>query len=210
MSRKKLIRFAELEQLSNAFFDPIEMKGKWHEYFGNDNPIVLELGCGAGDYTRKLAEKFPGKNFIGIDKKADRLWMGATAASDQENVAFVRCHIEKLIEYFGPDEVSKIWVTFPDPFPKPSKAGKRLTSERMLAVYRGIMEEGGTLNLKTDDQNLYEFSLEMAREHAGGILRETRNLYEESDDEILCGIQTYYEKKWLAEGRPICYLEFKI
>lgn len=217
MPRNKLKRFAELEQMPNAFFCPSEMKGKWHEYFGNKNPIVLELGCGAGDYSRQLSERFPDKNFIGIDKKGDRLWRGAVAAAGQKNVAFVRCYVEKLAEYFGPGEVSEIWITFPEPFPKPSKSQRRMTSERLLAVYSSIMKNG-LIHLKTDDQDFYDFSLETAREHAGKILRETRDLYGGGEDgsdgdlnsEILRGIQTFYEKKWLNEGKSICYLEYKL
>lgn len=209
MARKKLKRFAELEELPNSFFNPTEMKGRWHEHFGNKNPIVLELGCGAGDYTRSLAERFAEKNFIGIDKKGDRLWRGATEALDQKNVAFVRCYAEKLMEYFGPDEVSEIWVTFPEPFPKPSKSQRRMTSERLLEVYKQIMKDG-RVHLKTDDRDFYDFSLETASEHAGEILRQSSDLYEEIEDDVLREIQTFYEKRWLKEGRKICYLEYKL
>ncbi|RMD91677.1 MAG: tRNA (guanosine(46)-N7)-methyltransferase TrmB, partial [Calditrichaeota bacterium] len=180
MSKNKLAKFAELETFSNVFqnFTPlqpaltscgrkVDFKGRWSEdYFANSQPLVLELACGKGDYSVNLARQYPEKNFIGVDVKGNRLWTGAKNAMDEElsNVAFVRTRIEQLDLFFGPNEVSEIWITFPDPFPRKSRALKRLTSPRFLNIYRKVCKPGAQIHLKTDAVNLFDYTLEVLEE----------------------------------------------
>jgi tRNA (guanine-N7-)-methyltransferase len=157
MARRKLKHFAEMAALPNVLEYPENMPGKWAEHFGNNNPLVLELGCGTGAYTISLAERYPDKNFIGVDIKGARMWHGATAAHQdgKTNVAFLRIVIENIAEYFAPNEVSEIWITFPDPHPREGKARKRLCSPRFHEIYRKFIQPVGKLHLKTDNQELF-------------------------------------------------------
>lgn len=210
MARKKLIRFEEIKKMPNVFEaeDGLGMKGKWRSIvFKNENPLVLELGCGEGIYAQELSAAYPDKNFIGIDKKGERIWKGAKKAleAERENCVFLKILIEKLEEYFEENEVGEIWVTFPDPFPKPCKAGKRLTSERFLKLYEKILKKDGLLHLKTDHLGLFEFSLEEAEKSGFEILEEIRDVHGKSQVPELLQIKTYYEKKFMAEGKPIYY-----
>lgn len=188
------------------------MKGRWRDdFFGNDNPVVLELGCGKGEYTVGLARRFPDKNFIGIDIKGARMWTGATEARDagMKNVAFLRTHIEMLDSFFEPGEVDEIWITFPDPQMK--KVRKRLTSTRFLDLYRKVLKDGGTIHLKTDSPFLYTYTRLLAEHNPSAISVATRtdNLYAnpETVGDIL-DIKTFYEKQWLERGLSIKYIAF--
>ena len=203
MGRKKHIKIREVVELRNVFVAPAEMKGKWREFFGGGE-IILELACGHGYYTLALAEKFPRQNFIGIDKKGDRIWEGATKSAEVKNAAFVRCLIEKLEDYFEEGEVSEIWITFPDPYPKPSKARKRLTAKRFLEIYQRVLKPGGVLHLKTDNEALFDYSIDSLSDFGAEILKINRDVHEKPTK--LLAIRTFYENKFLAEGKKIKYL----
>lgn len=227
MGHHKLERFAENLTFPNLFQVSFEMlkeggfeyRGRWSDYFGNRNPITLELGCGKGDYTIALARLHPDCNYIGVDIKGARLWRGAKTGVEEEmkNVAFVRTRIEMIESFFAEDEVSEIWVTFPDPQPK--KPNKRLTSERFLGYYRHFLKADGPIHLKTDSQELHEYTLSEVIP-AGGHRVEyaTADLYAVSaaeHPELPClaeaqMTQTFYEKMFLAEGKPITYLKFRV
>ena len=160
MGQKKLIRFAELETFSNVLQYPVSMPGTWNGYFENKNPVVLELACGKGEYSLGLAEIFPGKNFIGIDQKGNRLWVGAKKAIQHtlKNVAFLRIQIDRITDFFTSEEVDEIWITFPDPQLRVSKSKKRLTHPKFLRLYDRILKPGGKIHLKTDSPDLYRFT----------------------------------------------------
>jgi len=213
MTVKKLQRFAELATFPNVFQNPAGMKGHWNKlYFKNDHLITLELACGKGEYTLELAKRFPYQNFIGIDIKGARLWRGAKTALEQNlnNVAFLRIPIEKITEYFAQNEIEEIWITFPDPFPRKGKAKKRLTSPRFLNLYRQILRPGGLVHLKTDDMNLFDYTLETLNQERLAVVEVVDSLYNgRIYDEILT-IMTTYERKHLQAGRTIRYLRFRI
>lgn len=227
MGHHKLERFAENLTFPNLFQVSYEMlkeegfpqKGKWHEHFGNNNPITLELGCGKGDYTISLARIHPERNFIGVDIKGARLWRGAKTAVEEkmQNVAFIRTRIELIENFFDADEVSEIWITFPDPQPK--KEFKRLTCERFLNYYKHFLQPGSPIHLKTDSLELHEYTRDEVIAPAGYRTEyATANLYATPADqhpEIPClreaqMTQTFYERMFLAEGKPITYLKFFI
>jgi Predicted S-adenosylmethionine-dependent methyltransferase len=225
MSMNKLERFAENETFSNLFqctsykLDeaPFPLKGCWREeYFKNDNPLVLELGCGRGEYTLALAQQFPHVNFIGIDRKGARLWRGCKTALELPlpNVAFLRISIDTITSYFGKDEVDEIWVTFPDP--QPSKPRKRLTSPEFIERYRPFLKSNGVIQLKTDSPIMYEFTLESIKNQPWTLLENIEDVYlaapdiDEQKRTLLTEIQTYYEKIWLKEGKAISYLKFRV
>lgn len=229
MSKGKLEKFEEIGTFPNVFqlpylfnSDDFNLKGNWHkEYFKNKNPLVLELGCGKGEYTVGLAEKFPDKNFIGIDIKGSRIWRGSKTAFENKmnNVAFVRTRIDHIEKVFSPSEVDEIWVTFPDPQPQKTRERKRLTSPAFLKRYSNILKIGGIVNLKTDNSPLYEYSKEVAMLENLKIIAATHDLYnsiEKADDDFinrnseLLQIKTYYEKMFLAQGMKICYLSFQL
>ena len=219
MGHHKLERFAENLTFNNLFQVSFEMlrnegfsyRGRWNEYFGNDNPIVLELGCGKGDYTIALARLHPDCNYIGVDIKGARLWRGAKTAVEDKmgNVAFIRTRIELIESFFATDEVSEIWITFPDPQPK--KPMKRLTSPRFLDHYRTFLKSGGRLHLKTDSQELYDYTLnEVCKEQHLPVFESTADLYNSDLQGEARLTQTFYEKIWLGEGKPITYIQFSI
>ena len=227
MGHHKLERFAENLTFPNLFQVSYEMlqkegfvlRGEWSRFFGNDNPITLELGCGKGDYTVSLARIHPERNYIGVDIKGARLWRGAKTSNEEgmKNVAFVRTRIEMIEQFFATDEVSEIWITFPDPQPK--KENKRLTCERFLGYYKHFLLKGSPIHLKTDSQELYEYTLnEVIPEGEYRVEYATNDLYAISateHSEIAClaeaqMTQTFYERMFLAEGQPITYLKFYI
>lgn len=220
MAKHKLERFAENETFGNLFqrshFDcqniPFPLKGKWHqEYFHNDNPIVLELGCGKGEYTIAMAKLNPDRNYIGVDRKGARLWRGCKDAIEGKmaNVAFLRITIDRIGYYFAPDEVDEIWVTFPDPQLQHER--RRLVSPRFVGYYRQVMKEGGgVLNLKTDSRELYEYVLEVAPEQNWPILEKVDDVYNQPCAPILTEVQTFYEKMWLSQGKRISYVRIGI
>jgi len=211
--RNKQQKFAEMHTFPNVFQFENAKKRDWaNEVFKNKHPIILELGCGKGAYTLALAERYPTINFIGIDVKGSRLWSGAKNAIDAKlnNVAFLRIQIDHLPEYFSKDEIDSIWITFPDPYPKKSKSKKRLTSFKFLQVYQQVLKPNSTIYFKTDDLDLYNFTLETLNEHHFKIIRTTDNLYTSGWTDELLFIKTHYEKMHLANGRTIKYVEFKI
>jgi len=219
MPKNKLQRFAELRAFTNVhefFFTErntdFKLKGKWNtEYFKNDNPIVLELGCGKGEYSIGLAEKYANKNFIGLDIKGARLWRGSKNAQEKNlhNVAFLRTQIEFIESCFAKDEVGEIWITFPDP--QPNKEKKRLTHLVFLNRYKNVLKPNGVVHLKTDSIELYEFTLEGITENKIMLIDSTNDLYGNSEParEEVNSINTYYEKLFTAKGKKITYLKFK-
>ena len=220
MAKHKLQRFAENETFGNLFqrshYDcqgvEFPLKGKWRtDYFHNDNPIVLELGCGKGEYTIAMAQRDPNKNFIGIDRKGARLWRGCKDAleANMSNVAFLRITIDRIGYYFAEGEVDEIWVTFPDPQLQHER--RRLVSPRFVGYYRQVMKEGGgLLNLKTDSQELYEYVLEVAPEQNWPVVEHVDDVYYEPCAPILKEVQTFYEKMWLSQGKRISFVKIKI
>ena len=194
----------------------VQMAGHWHErYFHNTNPIVLELGCGRGEYTIGLAKRYPNKNFIGIDIKGARMWAGAKQAEQEnlQNTAFLRTNIENIISFFSPGEIEEIWITFCDPQMK--KATKRLTSTYFMARYQQIMQNGGIIHLKTDSPFLYTYTTEMLRLNPYPVLCSTDDLYAKTLDSNALfddakALQTHYEKQWLDRGLSIKYIEWQL
>lgn len=213
MGKDKLRRFAEIEDFNNVFQldEGKPLKGEWaKDFFKNENPVVLELACGKGEYTVNLAQLFPDKNFIGVDYKGNRIWRGAKTALEEgvNNVGFLRIQIENLTDYFAPREIDEIWITFPDPQPQLSREKKRLTSPRFLDQYREVLKPGGFINLKTDNDGFYAYSAGQVEELKLKLHVKTEDLYNsEFADEVL-SIKTYYEKKYLAGNKNINYLKF--
>jgi tRNA (guanine-N7-)-methyltransferase len=213
VGKDKLRRFAEISMFSNVLQleEGAKFKGTWASgFFKNSNPIVLELACGKGEYAVHMATLFPGKNFIGIDYKGNRIWRGAKTALEDGvgNVAFLRIQIESLLDYFAQGEVDEIWITFPDPQPQLSREKKRLTSQRFLDMYKTILKPGSAINLKTDNDDFYQYTVEKISEFSLNLHIRTEDLYHsEFADEVL-SIKTYYEKKYLQHEKNINYLKF--
>jgi tRNA (guanine-N7-)-methyltransferase len=213
MGKDKLRKFAEIETFANVYeLDAGKsLKGKWSKmHFKNDAPLVLELACGKGEYTVNLAQLFPAKNFIGIDYKGNRIWRGAKTAIEEgiENVAFLRIQIEQILDYFDADEVSEIWITFPDPQPQISREKKRLTAPRFLEKYKVILQESAPINLKTDNDDFYAFTLETIEQLGLKLHVRTEDLYRSDLVNEVLSIKTYYEKKYLAHDKNINYVRF--
>ena len=219
MGKNKLKKFAEMEQFDCVFQYPFAvlqrdgfpLAGKWNSgYFGNSNPIVLELGCGKGEYTVGLAQRYPDKNFIGSDIKGARIWSGAKEATlrQMRNVAFLRTDIELLPNFFAPGEVDEIWITFPDP--QMQKTRKRLTSTRFLDLYRKIIKPGGLIHLKTDSPFLYEYTSRLVKLNNMPVLSDTSDLYGSGLADPVNSIKTFYERQWIARGKSIKLLEFHL
>lgn len=221
MGKNKLRKFAEMETLPNVFQcgihditpdNPIaQMAGTWHEaVFHNSNPIVLELGCGRGDYSVGLAEKYPDKNFIGVDIKGARMWAGAKEAVQKglTNVAFLRTNIESIVHFFAPDEIAEIWITFPDPQMK--KATKRLTSTWFMQRYQQIVQDGGQVHLKTDSPFLYTYTKAMLQENHYSVEADTDDLYAREQYPDAQALKTHYEKQWLDRGLTIKYIRWNL
>ena len=219
MGKNKLGRFAEMETFTNVVqphFSEImntdhELKGNWNQsFFKNDNPLVLELGCGKGEYTVGLASRFPGKNFIGVDIKGARMWRGAKLAIENNlaNAGFLRTRIEFISSFFAPGEVSEIWITFPDPQLKKRRNKKRLTHPRFLNMYRRFLTSNGIIHLKTDNRVLYEYTLHVIRYNQIKPVVATGDLYHSPYDNETFGIKTFYEQMFLEQEMPIHYLKF--
>ena len=222
MGKDKLKRFSQILTFDNVIQPKInfhskddDLKGNWSTVFNNKNPLVLELGCGAGEYTVSLAKDYPNKNFIGIDIKGARIWKGAKAALDEglSNVKFLRTKVDFITKFFGENEVNEIWLTFSDPQPK--KPRKRLTSKLFTDRYLEFLKINGIIHLKTDSDLLYNFTLEEINFNKFKLLKNITNVYEESytnSQELkkILFIKTFYEKKWLDLDKTIKYLAFNI
>ncbi|MEI6881620.1 MAG: tRNA (guanosine(46)-N7)-methyltransferase TrmB [Bacteroidota bacterium] len=213
MAKRKLQQFAEYTSFPNTFDFAREMKGKWTaEYFKNNHPITIELGCGKGEYSVALAQVFPERNFIGIDIKSNRMWRGAKTAIENNltNVAFMRASIHLIEEFFDNNEVSEIWITFPDPFPKDKHDKHRLTHPRFLERYKKIIKPDTIINFKTDDDGLFQFTLETLEQQKIKTLQVIWDVHHSDEaDEYLKNIKTYYEKLFSGRGRTIKFLKFK-
>ncbi|MGJ8733105.1 MAG: tRNA (guanosine(46)-N7)-methyltransferase TrmB [Cellulophaga sp.] len=220
-SKNKLKRFKENETFANVIQPTREeivdqtfaLKGKWNTFFKNDNPIVLELGCGKGEYTVGLAKQSPDKNFIGVDIKGARFWRGAKTATEESmnNVGFIRTQIELIDQLFAEGEVSEIWITFPDPQIKYKRTKHRLTNEAFLAKYRQILKPDGVVNLKTDSEFMHGYTLGLLHGKGLEVIYANHDVYknEGSPKEVL-EIQTFYENQYLEKGKPITYIKFRV
>ena len=223
MGKGKLAKFADMASYENVFqypfsvveHIPFEMKGHWREqYFHNDHPIVLELGCGKGEYTVELAKLYPDINFIGVDIKGARMWTGATQALHEglKNVAFLRTNIEIIERFFSENEVQEIWLTFSDPQMKNPR--KRLTSTYFMERYRKFLVDGGIIHLKTDSNFLFTYTTYMVEHNHLPVLLSTRDLYSEDSENSeyseAASIQTYYESMWIARGLNIKYMKWRL
>ncbi len=212
MGQKKLQRFAELNSFPNVLQFPKEMAGTWKTFFKNNNPVTLELACGKGEYAVGLGQLYPHRNFLGIDLKGNRIWVGARKALQQQltNVAFLRTQIDQLAEYFSKDEVAEIWITFPDPQLRTSKAKKRLTHPKFLRLYHQFLQPGGTIHLKTDSPDLYRFTLLVIELYNCTIHKAIDDVHSQEmvSDELK--IKTHYESLDIAGSNRIHYLVFSL
>lgn len=213
MARQKLKRAAEIRTFANVFEYPVNIRGHWQrDVFKNENPIVLEIGCGEGAYTLELARRFSDKNFIGIDNKPERIWRGAKNALDQKlpNVIFLRVLIQFITDYFAEKEIAEIWITFPDPYPKNRQIKHRLISPHFLQSYRQILTNDGLIHLKTDVDYLFDYAVALIEAENGIIYEKIEDLYHSGIDNELLAIQTTYERKYLGQGRTIKYICFSL
>ncbi len=221
MGKDKLRKFAEIKTLPNvlepgmdeSFNVDYRLKGRWkQDFFKNDKPIVLELGCGKGEYTVEMAKQFPENNYIGIDIKGARIWRGAKSAIEENlsNVAFLRTRIEWFGSFFSTDEIAEIWITFPDPQLKESRTMKRLTSSVFLNMYNTALIQEGKIHLKTDSFELYQYTNKLLKLNSIKPILNISDIY--SDDSIpeILRVKTHYEKIYLTEGKKITYLQFKL
>lgn len=217
MAKNKLAKFAEMDILDNVFQPKhaevfrtdYTLKGKWNsEVFRNNHPIVLEIGCGKGEYTVELGKLYPEKNFIGLDIKGARMWKGAKEAKEagMANIAFLRIYAELLESAFAPGEISEIWITFPDP--QMAKARKRLTGSRFLSLYHRILKPGGRIHLKTDSPFLYTYTTALIQTNQLPEFVNTEDLYDCGMDDKILAIKTFYEQQWLSRGKKIKYIQF--
>jgi tRNA (guanine-N7-)-methyltransferase len=211
MGQKKLKRFAEIKTFANVLEYPENMPGKWNDFFKNKNPLVLELACGRGEYTVGLSRLYPNKNFLGVDIKGNRIYIGAKKCLDEKlsNGAFLRTQIELIPTYFAPAEADEIWITFPDPQLRTSHAKKRLTHPRFLRLYQQFLKPDGAIHLKTDSPKLYEFTKKVATLYGLTIIEDCDDVYNKSDKEEL-KIKTHYEGLDIAQSNTIFYLQFKL
>ena len=212
MAHKKLIRFEELKTFPNVLEFPENMQGKWNEFFQNNHPIILELACGKGEYAVGLGRLYANKNLIGIDVKGNRIWRGAKTALHEglKNVAFLRTQIDKLIDYFNADEVSEIWITFPDPQLRFSKMKKRLTHPKFLRVYKNILQPNGIVHLKTDSPDLYNFTKAVIDLFQLKIIADKDDLYKDEAISEALKIKTHYESLDIAQSNKVHYLAFEL
>ncbi|HKK46059.1 MAG TPA: tRNA (guanosine(46)-N7)-methyltransferase TrmB [Balneolaceae bacterium] len=220
MGTNKLQRFEEIGTFENVFEltdfqdeDVDKPKGRWQEdIFGNSNPIFLELACGKGAYALELARRNPQKNFVGIDIKGARIWKGAkrALAEELENLRFLRIYIDHLDEYFGPDEVDDIWITFPDPYPNFGDRSKRLTSPKFLDIYSRVLKSEGKVRLKTDSDELFEFTRNVVENQDCSIDEIIENIYAECPEDEILTIKTFYEKRHLEAGKTIKFISFSL
>jgi tRNA (guanine-N7-)-methyltransferase len=217
MSRKKLVRFADNDQNPNVIQSgkPIfeEIKGNWNEkQFQNENPIVVELACGRGEFTVGLGRVFTNQNFIGVDIKGSRIWKGSSTATQEgiHNVAFLRTQIQQLDQFFDQGEISELWITFPDPFPRDGDEKRRLTSPRFLDMYKPMIKSGGIIHFKTDNTGLFDYSLELVKSRVDiEVIGFTSDFYQSEWKDDHFGIKTKYEKLFSDKGEKIKYLKLR-
>jgi tRNA (guanine-N7-)-methyltransferase len=212
MGQKKLIRFEELKTFPNVLQFPKDMAGKWNSFFKNDHPITLELACGKGEYAVGLGELYPQRNFIGIDLKGNRLWVGAKKALQQNlaNVAFLRTQIDQATDYFANDEVAEVWITFPDPQLRMSKAKKRLTHPKFLRIYKQFLRPSGLIHLKTDSPDLYQFTKLVITLYDCVLHNDLDDVYKEDEIPVELKIRTHYESLDIAGSSRVHYLCFSL
>jgi tRNA (guanine-N7-)-methyltransferase len=212
MAQKKLMRFEAIKSFPNVLQYPEGMQGNWKNFFRNDSPIYLELGCGKGEYTVALAKKFRQKNFIGIDLKGNRIYVGAKKCLEENisNAAFLRTQIDKINNYFSKNEVKEIWITFPDPQLRKSRAKKRLTHPRFLRLYQQILSENGLIHLKTDSPDLFDFTLLVIEMYGLQLHQSIDSIYEQPEIMEELKIKTHYEGLDIAESRRIHYICFSL
>jgi len=226
LGKKKLQRFAqnlEFPHVVQAGYEDVfgkdhALKGNWNrDFFKNDNPIVLELGCGKGEYTVGLASRFPERNFIGVDIKGSRIWYGAKAVEEKgmTNAGFLRTRIDFIASFFAENEISEIWITFPDPQPQKNRKRKRLTGPMFTDRYQTFLKPEGTVNLKTDSEFFMDFTLEQIEENQWETIELTRDLYGKDEELLpetreLLNIRTHYESIWLAQGLNIHYVKYRL
>jgi len=220
VAKNKQQKFNEMETFTNVFqpsFDSVfnnhcNLKGNWSKYFKNNNPIVLELGCGKGEYTINLAQAFPEKNFIGVDIKGARIWKGAKFATNNKmlNAAFLRTRIEFINSCFDINEISEIWITFPDPQLKKKRASKRLTSSVFLNKYKLLIQPGGIIHLKTDSKELFDYTMTVLSFNNITPIQNADNLYNSSILNEYLNIKTFYEEQFLGIGKRITYIQFRL
>ena len=212
MGQKKLIRFEELKTFPNVMQYPEGMAGNWNKFWKNDNPVVLELACGKGEYAVGLGKLYPEKNFIGIDLKGNRIWVGAKKALEQnlKNVAFLRTQIDQISEYFSVNEIDSIWITFPDPQLRKSKAKKRLTHPKFLRLYQKFLIPGGLIHLKTDSPDLYAFTKLVIELYNCSLYTDYDDTYKEAGITNDLQIKTHYESLDIAGSNRIHYLCFSL
>jgi tRNA (guanine-N7-)-methyltransferase len=212
MGQKKLIRFEELKTFPNVLQFPQNMPGKWKDFFKNEHPITLELACGKGEYAVGLGELYPLRNFIGIDLKGNRLWVGAKKALQHHlsNVAFLRTQIDQAADYFLKDEIAEIWITFPDPQLRMSKAKKRLTHPKFLRIYQQFLRPGGFIHVKTDSPDLYRFTKLVIEIYNCTMHRDLHDVYKETGIPAELKIRTHYESLDIAGSSRVHYLCFSL
>ncbi|MBK7028458.1 MAG: tRNA (guanosine(46)-N7)-methyltransferase TrmB [Bacteroidales bacterium] len=223
MAKRKLERFAENATFPH-FFQPtweelqagFPLRGNWKkDYFMNDHPLIIEVGCGKGEYTVDLAGRYPSNNYIGLDKKGARMWRGAktTHIMQKRNVAFIRVLAENLPSIFAESEIDEIWITFPEPQPNSPRAKKRFTSPQFLARFRSVLKAGGVIHLKTDNDVMFQYTLDVIREFGHQLLYQSDDLYlnpEDQEVKDVIPVKTHYEKIWLEQGLKIKYLRFSL
>lgn len=212
MGQKKLIRFEELKSFPNVLQYPEGMNGNWKLFFKNENPITLELACGKGEYTVGLAGLYPLRNFIGIDLKGNRIWVGAKKCMQQNlhNAAFLRTQIDQIEDFFSAGEVSEIWITFPDPQLRTGKAKKRLTHPKFLRLYKQILKPGGLIHLKTDSPVLYAFTKKIIEKYGCSLLEDLDHVYQNQNIPEELKIKTHYESLDIAGSSRVHYLKFSL
>ena len=212
MAQKKLARFEELKTFPNVLQFPKDMAGKWNEFFKNDHPVILELACGKGEYAIGLGQLYTQKNFIGIDLKGNRIWVGAKKALQNHltNVAFLRTQIDQVAEYFAKDEVAELWITFPDPHLRMSKAKKRLTHPKFLRLYQQFLIPGGLIHVKTDSPELYVFTKLVIAVYGCVLHNDYADTYEQESIKEELRIKTHYESLDIAGSNRIHYLCFSL
>jgi len=212
LGQKKLVRFAELLQFTNVLQNPPNIAGNWNAHFKNDSPITLELACGKGEYALGLAQLYPNRNFIGVDQKGNRLWVGAKKATAQNlaNVAFLRAQIDGLVQFFAPGEVDEIWITFPDPQLRLSKDKKRLTHPKFLRLYQQILKPKALIHLKTDSPQLYSFTKKVINRYGLTLHQDVDNVAAQQEISPELKIKTHYEALDIAGSNRVHYLCFSL